>query len=117
MECLGVLCGALQCFASQDLLPHLQERGMLRSPNAFGLCEELAKQLNFQYKCGFPVASLLIYIILMSCTSGDLNDVCSYTVRSVVFILMAPWRRKPETAAKAGNIFRIYRASWPWSST
>eukprot|EP00913_Durusdinium_trenchii_P013785 g12944.t1 len=59
--------------------------------------EDFAKQLNLQYKVGFPVVSALIYIILLACTSGDLNNICTYLVRSIVFVLMA------------GNLFRIYR--------
>jgi len=59
--------------------------------------EDFAKQLNFQYRCAFPVMSLVIYIILSLCTSGDLNDMCTYLIRSLI------------TVAMALNFGRIYR--------
>lgn len=59
--------------------------------------EEFAKQLSFQYRCSFPVVSLVIYVILISCTSGELNDLCTYLIRSLVAVLMVL------------NFARIYR--------
>lgn len=59
--------------------------------------EEFAKQLSFQYRCSFPVISMVIYVILISCTSGELNDLCTYLIRSLVAVLMVL------------NFARIYR--------
>lgn len=59
--------------------------------------EEFAKQLSFQYRCSFPVVSLVIYVILISSTSGELNDLCTYLIRSLVAVLMVL------------NFARIYR--------
>ncbi|CAJ1357051.1 unnamed protein product [Effrenium voratum] len=63
--------------------------------------EDFAKQLNFEYKVAFPVASFLIFFLLLAFSAGGFNDVCCYLVRTLIFLLMV------------GNFVRIYRRTRP----